>query len=245
MASLQKTFTGDLSTAIASRLLSAYFKYEDDNYIAQGKPGSNVSGTDPMMPGGGGGGNSPINPEIVDRTPFDGLVKKPSIVNTKSSKGIVVRDQKLGNFVAAVAVSISSSLNSINEKLDESSDGISAAKDGIDQTYKKLEQSGDNLETKLDAIIDALRRSNAFDDAGFDEAIEQSEAIGSLDPIATLLTHKRHAILRRFAYLNPVSAFPVIYYIERKVLEIQNLRLLVRGKTIGLTVEVLEAHMDF
>ena len=60
-----------------------------------------------------------INPEIVDRTPFDGLVKKPSIVNTASSKGIVVRDQKLGNFVAAVAVSISSSLNSINEKLDE------------------------------------------------------------------------------------------------------------------------------
>ena len=159
MASLQKTFTGDLSTAIASRLLSAYFKYEDDNYIAQGKPASNVSGTDPMMPGGGGG-NSPINPEIVDRTPFDGLVKKPSIVNTASSKGIVVRDQKLGNFVAAVAVSISSSLNSINEKLDESSDGISAAKDGIDQTYKKLEQSGDSLETKLDAIIEALRYSN-------------------------------------------------------------------------------------
>ena len=183
MASLQKTFTGDLSTAIVSRLLSAYFKYEDDNYIAQGKPASNVSGTDPMMPGGGGGGNSPINPEIVDRTPFDGLVKKPSIVNTKSSKGIVVRDQKLGNFVAAVAVSISSSLNSINEKLDESSDGISAAKDGIDQTYKKLEQSGDSLETKLDAIIEALRYSNTTEKIKRDKKeadakiTEQKEAV--------------------------------------------------------------------
>ena len=182
MASLQKTFTGDLSTAIASRLLSAYFKYEDDNYIAQGKPASNVSGTDPMMPGGGGG-NSPINPEIVDRTPFDGLVKKPSIVNTASSKGIVVRDQKLGNFVAAVAVSISSSLNSINEKLDESSDGISAAKDGIDQTYKKLEQSGDSLETKLDAIIEALRYSNTTEKIKRDKResdakiAEQEEAV--------------------------------------------------------------------
>lgn len=99
--------------------------------------------------------------------------------------------------------------------------------------------------TSSEGILDALRRSKAFDDIGFDEAVEQSDAIGSLDPIATLLTHKRHAILRRFAYLNPVSAFPVIYYIERKVLEIQNLRLLVRGKTIGLTSEVLEAHMDF
>ena len=94
-------------------------------------------------------------------------------------------------------------------------------------------------------ILEALRRSNAFDEIGFDEAIEKSDELGSLDPIATLLNHKRHDLLRSFSYLNPVSVFPVIYYIERKVLEIQNLRLLVRGKTIGLTSEVLEAHMDF
>jgi vacuolar-type H+-ATPase subunit C/Vma6 len=66
-----------------------------------------------------------------------------------------------------------------------------------------------------------------------------------MDPIASLLSHKRYAMLKRFSYLNPVSAFPVIYYIETKVLEIQNLRLLVRGKTIGLSSEVLEAHMNF
>ena len=95
------------------------------------------------------------------------------------------------------------------------------------------------------AIFEALKRSNAFDETGFEEAVEKSEQIGSLDPIATLLNHKRHELLSRFSYLNPVSVFPVIYYIERKVLEIQNLRLLVRGKTIGLTPEVLEAHMDF
>ena len=40
MASLQKTYTGDLTTAIAKRLLAAYFKYEDENYIAQGTPAS-------------------------------------------------------------------------------------------------------------------------------------------------------------------------------------------------------------
>ena len=99
--------------------------------------------------------------------------------------------------------------------------------------------------TSQEAIVDALRRSNSFDDEGFDEALQQSKVTGSLDPIASLLTHKRHAMLKRFAYLNPVSSFPVIYYIERKVLEIQNLRLLVRGKTIGLTSEVLEALMVF
>jgi vacuolar-type H+-ATPase subunit C/Vma6 len=43
--------------------------------------------------------------------------------------------------------------------------------------------------------------------------------------------------------LNPLSAFPLIYYIESKVLEVQNLRLLVRGKAVGLPDDVIEAHM--
>jgi len=99
--------------------------------------------------------------------------------------------------------------------------------------------------TSKESLIDVLRRSIYFDDEGFDEALIDSENTQSLDPIASLLIHKRHALLRKFAYLNPVSPFPVIYYIEKKVLEIQNLRLLVRGKAIGLSSEVLEAHMDF
>ena len=37
MASLTPTFTGDLSTAITKRALSAYFSWEDRNYISQGK----------------------------------------------------------------------------------------------------------------------------------------------------------------------------------------------------------------
>ena len=56
MASMQKTYTGDLTTAITQRLLSAYFGFEDRNYISQGKGGSNTSGTDPMVGGGGSGG---------------------------------------------------------------------------------------------------------------------------------------------------------------------------------------------
>ena len=98
---MQKTYTGDLSTAITQRLLSAYFRFEDRNYISQGKGGSNVSGTDPMV-GGSGGGRGPINPEIVNSTPFDGLVRRPSVTNTSSSPGIVVHDRLLGNFLAAV-----------------------------------------------------------------------------------------------------------------------------------------------
>ena len=160
MASMQKTYTGDLTTAITQRLLLAYFGFEDRNYISQGKRGSNVSGTNPMVSGGGGGGRGPINPEIVTSTPFDGLVRRPSVTNTSSSPGIVVHDRLLGNFLAAVSISLSSSINSLNQKADETTEGIEVAKDGISQTYKKLEHSSDTLENKLDAIIDALRYSN-------------------------------------------------------------------------------------
>ena len=75
-------------------------------------------------------------------------------------KEIQVKEGKLGKFLEAVALSLSSSFNSINKKLDESSEGINATKDGIDTTYKKLEQHSDSLESKLDDIIEALRASN-------------------------------------------------------------------------------------
>ncbi|MBR79926.1 MAG: hypothetical protein CMA88_03980 [Euryarchaeota archaeon] len=94
-------------------------------------------------------------------------------------------------------------------------------------------------------LIESLRRSGSFDDSGFDEAMADSRRLGSLDPYAELLSHQRHAVLKRFSHLSPVSPFPIIYYIEQKSLEVRNLRLLVRGKAVGLSNEVLEAHMDY
>ena len=176
MASFTPTFTGDLSTAITKRALSAYFSWEDRNYISQGKGGAKgVSGTDPMV-GGGGGGRGPINPEIVTQTPFDGLVRRPTINNTNPrSKAVVVQDRALGNFLVAVSISLNSSLNSLNQKADETTEGIIVAKDGIDKTYKKLEQSSDTLENKLDAIIDALRYSNNQEKVLADERETKSQ----------------------------------------------------------------------
>jgi len=85
----------------------------------------------------------------------------PTTTNTKTrEKGVVVKDQKLGNFLAAVALSLSSSLNAITKKMDEANEGVIVAKDGIDLTYKKLEENSDSLESKLDAIISALRFAN-------------------------------------------------------------------------------------
>ena len=166
MASLIKTYTGDLSVAIAKRLIELGRNlYGDGFQFGGGNGGSNVSGKDPMVPNRGGGGSGPINPEVVSSTPFDGLVKKPSINNTAPRQaGIVVHDQKLGNFLAAVSISLSSSLNTANQKLDDTSEAIGAAREGIANTYKKLEQHSDSLESKLDDIIQALRYSNKIED---------------------------------------------------------------------------------
>ena len=111
----------------------------------------------------------------------------------------------------------------------------------ITATYLRQAAEADNEE----ALLEILRRAPGFDDDGFDEALTESRERGTLDPIVNVLTTQRLKLLSRMNMLNPLSAFPLIHYIERKVLEVTNLRLLVRGKAAGLDDDVIEAHMMF
>ena len=95
-----------------------------------------------------------------------------------------------------------------------------------------------------DALMEVLRRTS-METAELEDALKESNEHGGLDPVVSHLASKRRADLRRMSHLNPLSAFPLIYYLESKVLEVQNLRLLVRGKAVGLSDEVIEAHMAF
>ena len=80
---------------------------------------------------------------------------------TESTTGdpIKVKDQKLGVFLAAVVKSLNANIASINSRIDETESNVIQAKEGIFGTIKQLEQNSDLLETKLDAIIDALREA--------------------------------------------------------------------------------------
>ena len=109
----------------------------------------------------------------------------------------------------------------------------------ITSTFLRQAAEAENEE----ALLEILRRAPGFDDSGFDEALMESRERGTLDPIVNLLNSQRLDLLNRMNSLNPLSAFPLIYYIESKVLEVQNLRLLVRGKAVGLPDDVIEAHM--
>ena len=95
-----------------------------------------------------------------------------------------------------------------------------------------------------DALMEVLRRTS-MDTAELEDALKESHEHGGLDPVVSYLASERRTDLRRMSHLNPLSAFPLIYYLESKVLEVQNLRLLVRGKAVGLSDEVIEAHMAF
>ena len=240
MASLQKTYSGDLSTSIARQLLvarniaksskedaldiaKAYgidpmfgrgefmsralqmqatsrlpkrFQRQmpsvtmgDPSYLARGQ-----SIADPLMGTPSHLRNLPEYQQFANSSErkFRGgntvpnipkVPRVPTTTNNTNTKGTAVKDQQLGNFLAAVALSLSSSFNIINQKLDEASEGINFVKEGIDNTYKKLEQHSDSLESKLDSIIDALRFSNVTEEQKRDrreadtKISEQQEAI--------------------------------------------------------------------
>ncbi len=95
-------------------------------------------GVTPMV---GGGGSTPLQ-------------------QTRKGPAVEVKDPKLGKFFRAVARSLSASISGMSEKLDSNEESLITAKEGILGTVKKLEYSSDVLETKLDAIIDALRNQN-------------------------------------------------------------------------------------
>lgn len=82
----------------------------------------------------------------------------PKITSTvDNTKPVKVRDRKLGVFLAEVARSLSSSIENLNDRLDETEAGIISAKEGIAGTVRQLEYNSNTLEEKLDAIISALK----------------------------------------------------------------------------------------
>tara|TARA_B100002019_G_scaffold5964_1_gene4807 strand:- start:6348 stop:8696 length:2349 start_codon:yes stop_codon:yes gene_type:complete len=80
-----------------------------------------------------------------------------SPTNTGAKKPVKVKDPSLGVFLSKIADALSGSVASLNTKLDGTETAIVASKEGIGVIAKQLEENSDNVETKLDAIIDILR----------------------------------------------------------------------------------------
>ena len=205
MASMQKTYTGDLTQFIAKKIIAALLKkaksgkkgvgIADDDDVGGVNPITSIVPT-PKSPLGESQSSQDFDKgelgKLARKDPFlkQRLIQQrmrpmggkpiisaergffPKAFSKILNDGIEVKEKKLGVFLEKVALSLSSSINTINDKMDESNENVIAAKDGIDKTYKKLEQNGDSLEQKLDAIIDALRYSNR----SADEKRDKNEA---------------------------------------------------------------------
>lgn len=94
-----------------------------------------------------------------------------------------------------------------------------------------------------DAMLTMLRSASRFDAPAFEAALSTSDEERSLDAVVTMLKERELNLMSRMSYLHPVSALPVIHYIASKVQEVNDLRLIVRGRLAGLPTEVLEAHI--
>ena len=104
---------------------------------------------------------------------------KPKSSGTSSTtstvaKPVKVNDAKLGVFLANVVKALNANISSLNERLSDTEGQVIAAKEGIFGTIKQLEQNSDILETKLDAIIDALREQNNLAKVQEDQAEAKS-----------------------------------------------------------------------
>ena len=90
-----------------------------------------------------------------------------------------------------------------------------------------------------------LFRSTAsrFDATMFEEALARSEQEHSLDAVVTFLKERELKMMARMSFLHPVSALPVIHYVAAKVQEVNDLRLILRGRLAGLPTDLLEAHV--
>ena len=94
------------------------------------------------------------------------------------------------------------------------------------------------------ALLDIIRRNSKFDAASFEEALRQSDELNTLDPAVSWMDHFRHEQLRKLSFLHPLSSLPVIYYIASKVEEVEELRMMVRGLSAGLSREDIGSHMN-
>ena len=224
MASLQKTFSGDLSTSIAS----AIFDIISDARTEKSKANKEAAkyGVDVDFTPGEFTARSARNaliektigkrfvpqtkyPDLLARGQFssDPLMGTPANVrklpeyqqlanpqerlfnnssyitgknvpssgtrgttSTTGEKPVKVKDQKLGGYLAAVVKALNANIASINERLDDTENDVIQAKEGVFGTIKQLEQNSDLLETKLDAIIEALREQNLLAKVQEDES---------------------------------------------------------------------------
>ena len=94
-----------------------------------------------------------------------------------------------------------------------------------------------SIET-FDSMADELSKYPFYDD--IKEPLEKAKKGGSLSNVMIALQKYHVKESDKFAHLYPLSVLPVIDYINRKKVEVDNIRIIARGKASGMNPDVIK-----
>jgi V/A-type H+/Na+-transporting ATPase subunit C len=104
---------------------------------------------------------------------------------------------------------------------------------GLELTVKELVRLA-GMES-FEATIGELTKLSFYDE--IKEALERAKAKGTLSDVARALQKHLAVQSRKFSHVYPLSVLPIIDYMIRKKIEVDNIRIIARGKESGLDVD--------
>ncbi len=87
----------------------------------------------------------------------------------------------------------------------------------------------------FEATVGEISKLSFYDE--IKEALEKAKAKGTLTDVALALQRHLAAQSQKFSHIYPLSVLPIIDYIIRKKIEVDNIRIIARGKESGLDVD--------
>ena len=107
---------------------------------------------------------------------------------------------------------------------------------GLHFDRRKLEELADSKD--FGELVDKLKPTPLYSKIGKD--LEQFKDERSLTRLINVLDRYFLDITKRFAYTSPISILPVMDFFVRKELEVRNIRAIVRGKSSGLSEQIIQ-----
>jgi V/A-type H+-transporting ATPase subunit C len=90
----------------------------------------------------------------------------------------------------------------------------------------------------LPPLIEELEKYSMYND--IKPALEQFKADRKLSGITIALDKALIGTSEKFAHFYPLSVLPIVNYMVRKKVEVDNIRIIARGKESGLSTKVIE-----
>lgn len=90
----------------------------------------------------------------------------------------------------------------------------------------------------FDNLVDELSKYSFYDE--IKNSLERAKTTRSLNPVMVKLDKYLAKEAERFSHLYPLSVLPILDYIIRKKIEVDNIRIIARGKASGMDNEIIK-----